>query len=118
MKLEAGMHVRINDDFRQVCIGIGKIKNIAQDTVCVHVSNNNLPISFSKDKISKSSHSIIDLIEVGDYVNGCRVIEVIDTDTRHYLRIDVQFQNSIYESEIKSIVTKEQFEKMTYKVGD
>ena len=61
----------------------------------------------------KSSPNIIDLIEIGDYVNGEKV-----TDKFDYLLV---FDNADYykdENEIKSIVTKEAFENMEYKVGD
>ena len=60
--------------------------------------------------IIKSSPNIIDLIEVGDYVNGNKVIDI---NGIIYVK-DVGF---IEEIEIKSIVTKEQFESMEYKVG-
>lgn len=56
----------------------------------------------------KSSPNIIDLIEVGDYVNGNKV-----TDINGIIYVkDVGFLEEI---EIKSIVTKEQFEAMEYK---
>ena len=64
-------------------------------------------------RIIKSSPNIIDLIEVGDYVNGEKV-----TDKFDYL---LAFGNNDYyknENEIKNIVTKEQFEEITYKIGD
>ena len=59
----------------------------------------------------KSSPNIIDLIEVGDYVNGEAVIS-IDS-------IEVYTKDGMYLNEdIKSIVTKEQFESMEYKIGE
>ena len=60
----------------------------------------------------KFSHNIIDLIEVGDYVNGFPVIHKENDILKCGLL--VQFK----ENEIKSIVTKEQFEQMAYKVGE
>ena len=73
------------------------------------------------DDISKASHNIIDLIEVGDYVNGeqVRYIEE-DTDYR-VLAIDEDYTYIIagydcdgFTRPIKSIVTKEQFESIEY----
>ena len=58
----------------------------------------------------KSSHNIIDLIEIGDYVNGYEV-----TSKDQFLGFgnhDWYMTND----EIKSIVTREQFEAMEYKV--
>ena len=57
--------------------------------------------------------NLIDLIEVGDYVNGEKVIDKFD-----YL---LAFGNVDYyknEEDIKSIVTKEQFGSIKYKVKE
>ena len=65
------------------------------------------------NEVYKKSNNIIDILEVGDYVNGEKV-----TDKFDYLLV---FGNADYykdENEIKSIVTKEAFENMEYKVGD
>ena len=66
----------------------------------------------SDNNILKASHNIIDLIEVGDYVNGYEV-----TSKDQFLGFgnhDWYMTND----EIKSIVTKEQFEAMEYRLGD
>ena len=66
--------------------------------------------------VVKSSPNIIDLIEVGDYVNGYLVIE---KDINNELRyIDLKDRNMKYVKylDIKSIVTKEQFKNMEYEV--
>ena len=58
------------------------------------------------------SFNIIDLIEVGDYVNGYKVrgtsVSTLLLDNFNMIQID--------EEDIKSIVTKEQFESVQYKV--
>lgn len=72
----------------------------------------------------KSSPNIIDLIEVGDYVNGSRVIRIEKSsyleDNKKLIIIceDSDDYNSYFEEEIKSIVTKEQFESMKYRIGE
>lgn len=73
----------------------------------------------------KSSPNIIDLIEVGDYVNGKKVSYVaIDYifDYSEEIKIvcfDIDKKDYIYSKvDIKSIVTKEQFESMEYKIGE
>ena len=63
-------------------------------------------------QIIKSSPNIIDLIEVGDYVNGLKVANIEDN-----VIIMVGLLMRLGEEDIKSIVTKEQFEKIEYKVG-
>ena len=66
------------------------------------------------------SFNIIDLIEVGDYVNGYKVYYCYcaDEDTTG-LFIDTETKRVWLDkpSQIKSIVTKEQFESMQYRVG-
>ena len=74
--------------------------------------------------IIKSSPNIIDLIEVGDYVNGHRVVEVdlddIDDygNTFRYIKTEHNYLLNYWvkENEIETILTKEQFESMEYKL--
>ena len=67
--------------------------------------------------IIKSSPNIIDLIEVGDYVNGHKVVLV--DDCKGYMR-EIYCEDDedfgIWEEMITSVVTKEQFEAMEYKI--
>ena len=110
MKVED--YVRTKDGY------ISKIKelgiNIYTDVGC-----------WSKYYVIKSSPNIIDLIEVGDYVNGYKVLfagattwdndgNVIDKRVKiNYAGYD----RWLSEDFIKSIVTKEQFESMEYRIG-
>lgn len=64
----------------------------------------------------KSSPNIIDLIEAGDYVNGYKVLNVLDfNDNSKMLSLEKIYDNKIANEDIKSVVTKEQFEAMEYK---
>ena len=68
-------------------------------------------------EIIKSSSNIIDLIEVGDYVNGREVIDVYKMlGETHYCFKNEYGRHYDKTYKIKSIVTKEQFESMEYKV--
>ena len=74
--------------------------------------------------IIKSSPNIIDLIEVGDYVNGIyiegnkgRYLETLEYDIENSSLGHIEYLK-IYPNDIKSIVTKEQFSSMEYKVGE
>lgn len=72
--------------------------------------------------IVKHSPNIIDLIEVGDYVNGSRVIEV-DNCKGAMREIYIEGQNpetdcGIYFEQIETVITKEQFAQMGYKVKE
>ena len=90
----------------------------------------------SPKNIIKSSPNIIDLIEVGDYVNGMKVGEkppIINPNTyKEYIKGKIFLDDKIYTGfveswwdrpyieteDIKSIVTHEQFSQMEYKVGE
>ena len=66
--------------------------------------------------IIKSSPNIIDLIEVGDYVNGYKVLKNCLEDGGNI----ILFENGLCATneDIKSILTKEQFESMEYRLGE
>ena len=79
------------------------------------------------EQIIRHSKAIIDLIEVGDYVNGNRVIaincnfEYIDDDSDTGVAetnegVQTTGENIINDEFIKTIVTKEQFKEMEYRV--
>ena len=85
---------------------------------------------FSDSDVIKSSERIIDLIQIGDYVNGMKITnKYIDEETGN---IELEFNNGssyLYpkswnyearseEYKIKSIVTKEQFSQMEYRIGE
>lgn len=65
------------------------------------------------------SDNIIDLIEVGDYVNGMEILDIYiprDKWDPIELRVDSRYTNFILADEIKTILTKEQFKQNSYKV--
>lgn len=66
----------------------------------------------------KHSKNIIDLIEIGDYINGYRVKEIEEDGD---IMIEIPFENnSGYRliEDIKSIVTKQQYESIKYEVNN
>ena len=129
MKLEPNMYIRTH-------FGIRKIKNIKKDNgygkprVKVIELDRILDTIFKFDyefytdekviKECKDSYNLIDLIEVGDYVNGYPVYETIEyPDNTRAIVIADDNKSIIWEESsqyIKSIVTKEQFESMKYEV--
>lgn len=85
------------------------------------VINENIPKKLKKlnDTILKHSPNIIDLIEVGDYVNGMEVLEIYtprDLWEPIEIRVDSRYMNYLTSEEIKTIVTKEQFKNVMYEV--
>ncbi len=118
--MKVGDYVRTRDD------GIQKITFIDEFTL------DSDEVFFGTDKtrdyadisttdiIGKPSPNIIDLIEVGDYVNGEKVISLFNPMFLSMGELPyVITDKSKYEpQEIESIVTKEQFESMEYKLEE
>lgn len=72
-----------------------------------------------KRHIVKTSHNIIDLIEIGDYVNGRKVIDKWEEPDwyGYFIKLDGEETIPTIRS-IKSIVTKELFEIAEYRIGE
>lgn len=120
-KLEVGMYC-YNKTNRKM--GIGKIISFE--------SNNNVNVRYKNDieLVSignlEASNDIIDILEKGDYVNGDLVLFAGATtwdNDGNALDKQVHINHNGYdlwlrEEYIKSIVTKEQMEQMSYRIGD
>ena len=116
LELKKNRYVRTKDGYisqykyYDYDIGEGLIGKL----LCIPLSNGTFA---NIEDIVKASYNIIDILEVGDYVNGHRVEEIdfeneeIFTDSEYYCGI-VEFCN------IKSVITHEQMEQMAYKVGE
>ena len=112
MKLEVGMYVRTLE-------GIMKVIEIKEDRAMTRFVNEDGNVTFINDLMTNPSHNIIDLIEEGDYVNGSEVVfkdfnnlneECLECGIGDYIVCSYEAKD------IKTIVTKEQFEAMQYKV--
>ena len=117
MKLEEGMYIRYT---RGVINGyvpprIAKIIDCS-DKDLVKIDNGQIIL---RNDILKSSKNIIDLIEVGDYVNGLLVTRIFIDEETNKKYINLYGSVSEWEEEdIKTILTKEQYENNCYKVED
>ena len=128
MKLEEGMYVRTKyGEIARIdeCKGKDKVyKNMEHYETDRMVTKFNNFILYKED-ISKASHNIIDLIEVGDILildlwqheNSKQVVYEAD-DIKVIYMYDMHIPITNDEIVIKSILTKEQFESMSYKVGE
>ena len=75
---------------------------------------------FDTKNIVKHSKQLIDLIEVGDYVNGMEVLDIHkprDLWDPIEIRVDSRYTNFILAEDIKTILTKESYMANCYKVG-
>ena len=66
----------------------------------------------------KASHNIIDLIEVGDIVVSLNASNILEYNLLTLSNIDELKDLWNIQGNIKSIVTKEQFSSMEYRLGD
>lgn len=135
MELEENMYVRTN-------LGIAKITEYKEnknfdneflldkeiiDTHEDYYSHCLYDYEFYLDQVIKASHNIIDLIEVGD------IIKFDITDTDNYAEIQgyncweisceeelngVKEMIEMESAKLLSIVTKQQFESMAYRIGE
>ena len=106
-------------DYLRIFGMITKVTAIDEDYI--DVDNKELiciPKSSLKYTIYKHSKNIIDLIEVGDYVNG---VKVANCGKGVFVRRIVQLENNyvitnVDDCKVRSIVTKEQFKSIEYEV--
>ena len=121
--IEVGDYVRINNDFRLIALGIGKVVGINKDSIHAKM-NFELPFSFKKENIANHSKQLIDLIEIKDvikyrinnisttletkgYVEG--IVDISDEEMLQRIKSDKNY-------EILAILTKEQMEANQYVV--
>lgn len=122
--------MNVGDYVRTNC-GIAKIVSFEGENILINIDkaimiyHENYWATCTKEEIIKSSPNIIDLIEVGDYVNGYIVIKEVPKDKRKKQTIILECEPAndlgeweIGNNEIETIVTHEQFSQMEYKVGE
>ena len=95
-----------------------------EDTIyCIETNENEEWYRYKPQAITKHSFNIIDLIEVGDYVNGYKVVEVMENLETGELNLEMESSCptanelcQIFNDEIKTIVTKEMMKSVEYEV--
>lgn len=121
--MKVGDYVRTKD-YQNIGSRIGKI--IRQDGKYYYLDiDEDTQMVWEKDTILTSSPNIIDLIEVGDIVNDEKIIDIgclTNGPEKGTKVIDYYIApnsvNYLKNEDIKSIVTKEQFSCMKYKIGE
>lgn len=119
MKLEVGQFVRTKDGI------IAKVDYIDNDTIFfdkeLYRTYGDSIDFLEKDnleRIVKASYNIIDILEIGDYVNGRKVVDIFYDANDNVMNICVLGSIVYDNNEIKSIITHEQMEQMAYKVEE
>ncbi len=113
LELKESMYVRTKDGYISQYKYYDTTNAYMEKLLCIPLNNGTFA---NIEDIKKASYNIIDILEKGDYVNG---VEVINIDDEWITMSDMQVPilKSIANGMIKTIVTKEQFEQMAYKVG-
>ena len=118
MKLEVGQFVRTDNGI------IGKIYEKIGDMFTYKDSNRDyITYDLLHSEIIKASYNIIDILEVGDFVNGYKVVDIIrnnrklEPSTMIYCEYGSRYIG-FYNESIKSVITHEQMEQMEYKVEE
>ncbi len=116
------MEIKVGEYIRTKKGNIGKVLDI---TTCTGQKRKKYLIKWNIVKayyitgttIVKHSPKIIDLIEVGDYVNGYNVLDIAQAPKKALYLEDIRQNSALLPIEdIKTIITKEQLEEMEYKV--
>ena len=100
-----------------------------QKPVCYVPVKNGVPRNaslYDDHKFIAANYDILDLIQVGDYVNGSKVVNInydlnYNEDIVESITIfdySIEGNDILHNEQIKSIVTKEQFESMKYSFGE
>lgn len=111
--------MKVGDYVRIKYGNIGKITNLNKQFSQVEYQDNQTRCDTNESNILKSSPDIIDLIEVGDYVNGYKVDEIDEKGIYNYNSYDGWRVNiASCNEDIESIVTKEQFSQSEYRIGE
>lgn len=121
--MQLGMYIRTPKGRLGRIVGVRETRN-KKPKYLIEWSNGQIYYMVQVDDF-KASHKIIDLIQVGDYVNGYKITSIQEINEYYPKRLLYSTDESCDEfillfnnGEIKSIVTKQQFENIAYKVGD
>lgn len=117
MKLEVGMYVRLQNDAENIVI-INRIANVFETTILTENDGSIYQGEYTKENVIKADYKIIKILEIGDYVNGYKVIDIVENDIYISDYYAESYIGIVKAKNIKTIVTKEQFEQMAYKVGE
>ena len=123
MKIEKGMYVRTKKG------EIAKIEKIEKDIGYKNMEyitlDRNLPFEderfhIYKEDIKEASYNIIDLIKVGDYVNGEKIKPIYLKTYKEQGVFGYPDEDHLFikKMDIESIVTHEQFKNIKYEVEE
>lgn len=125
MELKEGMYARTNAGIKEIIYY--EYDDGYENGHKIHFKGDKYAMWYTEEELPKVSYNIAELLEVGDYVNGHQVYEVdrvccritlnggdIGSEAFRLTYLRPALGNNMG---IKSIVTKEQFESMSYEVS-
>lgn len=110
--MEIGEYIRTRLGISKIIGDLGP--NLYEVDKNGHPMQNKFSYYIENGEILKHSENILDLINVGDFVNGYRVYHI----TGHYVAVESaeKYDLCFEEQDIRTIVTREQFKSMQYKL--
>lgn len=117
MEIEAEEFTRTNNGLILKILEYDKVLDMYLCT------DNKYKTYIGKEYIVKHSKDILDLIEVGDYINGVKIDEIIEKNEneicfRYNYYLDKNDVYTIQRKHIKSILTHEQFKQVEYRLEE
>lgn len=106
-------------DYVRTKYGISQYKyydTLRGTLLCIPVKDGSQGIFANIEDIIKASDKLIDLVEIGDYVNGREVVDLFYNANNKIIGVETRGSVDYVNEDIKSIVTKETFDQMLYKV--
>lgn len=116
-KIKEACGIKIGDYIRDETGEIFRLtdKELEEETDEIYWYGGGMCTGCYSNQVVKHSPNIIDLIEVGDYVNGSYVEGFIEKN-KFQNKLIITEAGMIDNNDIKSIVTKEQFANAEYKL--
>ena len=128
MKLEVGMYCRNKTDGYRDNPSFIKIKRLdnSNDSIVIYEKDSLEDYIYVAD-ILKSSHNLIELLEVGDYVNGLKITQIYNCSDGKVLSCIIDnyyldeepvrnYRQIFKNNDIETVVTKEYFNDGIYEV--
>lgn len=120
LELKENMYVRTKDGYISQYKYYNTTNAYMEKLLCIPLNNGTFA---NIEDIVKASYNIIDILEVGDYVNGKKIVDVgcLTNGPRKGTKVIDYYINPsavsyLEKEDIKSVITHEQMEQMEYKV--
>lgn len=120
MKLEVGMYARLQNDTENIVI-INRIANVFETTILTENDGSIYQGEYTKENVIKASYNIIDLIKSKDIILGrdgkiYQCWKIYKDYVFTYSKNKQGQTITLVDYQIDKVLTKEQFEQMSYRL--